>query len=70
MYKAELVETGESVAIKVQRPDMLEKFSLDLYLLQHWGMLLDRIFTTFTNQAAYHQDLFDTFSRGSYSVRR
>ena len=45
---------------------MLQSFSLDLYLLQLWGVALDGLFTTVTKQAAYHEALFDTFSRGSY----
>jgi aarF domain-containing kinase len=67
VYKANLVETGETVAIKVQRPDMLQNFSLDLYLLQQLGVVMDAFNVTFTHQAAFHKDLFDTFSRGSYS---
>lgn len=66
VYKAQLVESGEDVAIKVQRPMTREAFSLDLYLLQKWGACLDGLFTTVTKQAAYHYGLFDTFSKGSY----
>lgn len=46
---------------------MLQKFSLDLFLLQLVGIGLDGLFTTVTKQAAYHHALFDTFSKGSYS---
>ena len=45
---------------------MLQKFSLDLFLLQLWGVALDGLFTTMTKQTAYHEALFDTFSRSSY----
>jgi predicted unusual protein kinase regulating ubiquinone biosynthesis (AarF/ABC1/UbiB family) len=66
VYQARL-KSNELVAIKVQRPGMRKSFSLDLYLLQKLGHGLDSLFTTFTKQSAYHEDLFDTFSRGSYS---
>ena len=67
VYKATLVETGEQVAIKVQRPGMLQSFSLDLFLLQLLGEVMDGFVTTFTKQAPYHRDLFNTFAMGSYS---
>lgn len=66
VYKAKLKESGDDVAIKVQRGNMLQSFSLDLFLLQIVGVGLDGLFTTVTKQAAYHEDLFDNFSKGSY----
>jgi len=66
VYQARLKESNQLVAIKVQRPGMLQSFSLDLYLLQKFGDILDSLFTTFTKQSAYHEDLYDTFARGSY----
>lgn len=38
VYKAKLRETGEIVAVKVQRPAVLETVSLDLYLARELGM--------------------------------
>jgi aarF domain-containing kinase len=67
VYKAKVCGTGEEVAIKVQRPNMLKSFSLDLYLLQKYGVILDAFVTTFTHQAPFHKELFDNFSQGSYS---
>jgi len=67
VYKAKLVETGEEVAIKIQRPGMLRSFSLDLFMLHMLGDAIDSFLTTFTRQAPYHRDLFDTFALGSYS---
>lgn len=49
VYKAEL--NGVEVAVKIQRPNMLTSFSLDLYLLQMWGDLVDSFTSTFTKQA-------------------
>lgn len=37
VYKARLRSNGEWVAVKVQRPDLLEKLSLDLYLIRCWA---------------------------------
>ena len=38
VYKAKLRETGETVAVKVQRPGVLETVSLDLYLAREAGL--------------------------------
>lgn len=43
VYKATLRETGETVAVKVQRPFVLETVSLDLHLVRELGLLLRRI---------------------------
>ncbi len=43
VYKATLRETGETVAIKVQRPAVLETVSLDLYLARELGMIARRL---------------------------
>lgn len=39
VYKATLRETGETVAVKVQRPGVLETVSLDLYLAREAGLI-------------------------------
>eukprot|EP00980_Cylindrotheca_fusiformis_P006630 scaffold1390_cov138-Cylindrotheca_fusiformis.AAC.33 len=39
VYKAVLRKTGETVAVKVQRPQVLETVSLDLYLARELGLL-------------------------------
>ena len=39
VYKAKLRETGETVAVKVQRPGVLETVSLDLYLAREAGLI-------------------------------
>lgn len=38
VYKATLRETGQTVAVKVQRPNVLETVSLDLYLAREIGL--------------------------------
>lgn len=39
VYKATLRDTGDEVAVKVQRPNVLETVSLDLYLARELGMI-------------------------------
>ena len=65
VYKAKL-KTGETVAIKVQRPDMIESVSLDLFLLNQYGLFLDTIFDILTEQVPFHVDFIDCFARGSF----
>lgn len=72
VYKAKMKDVeGNSksetaVAIKIQRPGMLESFSLDLFLLHLYGNSVDTFTSTFTKQVPYHRAFFDSFSRGSY----
>lgn len=40
VYRATLKETGETVAVKVQRPQVLETVSLDLYLARELGVFI------------------------------
>lgn len=40
VYKATLRDTNQTVAVKVQRPFVLETVSLDLYLIRRFGLLL------------------------------
>lgn len=65
VYKAKL--NNQNVAIKVQRPDMLEKVSLDLFLLNNYGCFLDTIFDVLTNQIPFHVAFIDCFARGSFN---
>lgn len=67
VYRAQLKPSGTDVAIKVQRPDTLQNFSLDLYLLQRLSILMDAFTTAFTKQPPFHQDLYESFAAGSYS---
>ncbi len=66
VYKAHL-RSGEIVAIKVQRPDMIEAVSLDLFLLNQYGVFLDTICNILTEQVPFHVDFIDCFARGSYN---
>ena len=44
VYKATLRETGQEVAIKVQRPNIMELVALDMYLLREAAPILKRTF--------------------------
>ena len=66
VYKAEVKETGQAVAIKIQRPDMLRRLSLDLFLLQTYGRIMDSICSVLTEQIPYHANFMDCFAQGSY----
>jgi len=75
VYKGRLVQQGANttknsgnvVAVKVQRPDIRRTFSLDLFLLQKIGVFVDVFTSVFTNQPPFHQPLYESFARGSYS---
>ena len=43
VYKATLRATGEEVAIKVQRPEIMEKIALDMHLVREFAALLKRL---------------------------
>eukprot|EP00966_Prymnesium_polylepis_P044599 1033700-Prymnesium_polylepis.1 len=43
VYKATLRSTGDEVAVKVQRPFVLETVSLDLHLARMAGLALRRV---------------------------
>jgi aarF domain-containing kinase len=65
VYKATL-KSGQNVALKIQRPDMIQKVSLDLFLLNQYGLLLDTIFEVLTNQIPFHVNFIDCFARASF----
>jgi aarF domain-containing kinase len=58
---------GMQVAVKVQRPDMLASFSLDLYLLKLIGATVDVVTSLLTKQPPFHTALYDSYAAGSYA---
>jgi aarF domain-containing kinase len=66
VFRGTIKETGEVVAIKIQRPDMVKRLSLDLYLLQCYGKAMDAICDVLTEQIPYHSAFINAFARGSY----
>lgn len=65
VYKARLRRTGATVAVKVQRPDMLRAVSLDLFLMRHYMSAVQFIKGQLTVQKPYDVALFDTFAAAS-----
>eukprot|EP00548_Thalassiothrix_antarctica_P012967 CAMPEP_0194171536 /NCGR_PEP_ID=MMETSP0154-20130528/6094_1 /TAXON_ID=1049557 /ORGANISM="Thalassiothrix antarctica, Strain L6-D1" /LENGTH=805 /DNA_ID=CAMNT_0038883869 /DNA_START=11 /DNA_END=2428 /DNA_ORIENTATION=- len=51
VYKARLKETGQDIAIKVQRPNIEEQVALDMYLLRTLGTVL-KLFANLNSDAA------------------
>jgi hypothetical protein len=43
VYKARLLASNEEVAIKIQRPDIMEQIALDMYLIREIGGILKRV---------------------------
>jgi predicted unusual protein kinase regulating ubiquinone biosynthesis (AarF/ABC1/UbiB family) len=67
VYKGKLVSTGEYVAIKVQRPQMLETVSKDLYVMRRAVEVYQKyIVTRFTAQTTDYQELLQVFATGFY----
>jgi serine/threonine protein kinase len=49
VYKAKLRTTGEEVAVKVQRPDVLHQIALDMHLIREAAPILKRTFNLNTD---------------------
>lgn len=73
VYRCRLRSTGEVVALKVQRPDMLRAVSLDLYLLRKYMLaveffkvnILTGVFGA-ADRSSFDVALLDTFANASY----
>lgn len=73
VYRCRIRSTGEQVALKVQRPDMLRAVSLDLYLLRNYMVgveifkeqILTGVFGA-ADRSAFDVRLLDTFASASY----
>lgn len=46
---------------------MIQSVSLDLFLLNQYGLFLDTLFGFLTEQVPFHVDFIDCFARGSYA---
>ena len=66
VYKATTKKTQEQVAIKVQRPDILEIVTLDIFLLLSYGKAVDKLSQIFTNQIPYHEAFLNGFAHGAF----
>lgn len=72
VFKCTLASTGQTVAVKVQRPDMVRSVSLDLYILRKYTQCVER-FKALLMQMKYlgtrkqfDVHLLDTFANASY----
>lgn len=66
VYKARIRATGQEVAIKVQRPDMLRKVSLDLYCLKRVAFMAEVVEKKFTAGKTNFRGLLLEWARGTY----
>lgn len=66
VHKGRLRKTGETVAVKVQRPDMLRKVSLDLYCLQAVAKFATNTQNRFTANRTDYLGLLNEWASGTY----
>eukprot|EP00871_Galdieria_phlegrea_P001954 jgi/Galph1/275/GphlegSOOS_G5108.1 len=66
VYYARLIATGEEVAIKVQRPDMLKKVTLDLYVMRKVASVMEKVQERLTASRVQYTALLDQWSRSMY----
>lgn len=66
VYKARLRATGEEVAIKIQRPDMLRKVSLDLYCMKKVAKFAEGVQAQFTANKTDYTSLLGEWAKGTY----
>ena len=71
VYKAKMCSkdpdsNSQEVAIKIQRPDIFESVTLDLFLLITYGKTVDKICSLLTNQIPYHKEFLNGFSSGAF----
>ncbi|KAJ9520016.1 hypothetical protein QJQ45_029968, partial [Haematococcus lacustris] len=67
VYKARLRDSGQQVAVKVQRPGALATISKDLYVLRRAVGVYERLVRRFTAQTTDYQQLLSTFAEGLYT---
>eukprot|EP00798_Chlamydomonas_sp_ICE-L_P018062 gene18062-24485_t len=67
VYRARVRETGEEVAVKVQRPAALSTISKDLYVLRRAVGVYEKLVRHFSKQTTDFQKLLSTFGEGLYS---
>lgn len=67
VYRATLRETGEEVAVKVQRPGALSTVSKDLYVLRRLADVTQPLIRRFTADETDYIALTETFAEGLYT---
>ena len=66
MYKATLKATGETVAIKIQRPACEETIALDLYILRWWSGVANLLTQGVLRRDVDVQSIIDDFGELIY----
>jgi len=67
VYRARVRETGQLVAVKVQRPGALATISKDLYVMRRAVGVYEKIMRRFTAQTTDYQELLSTYAEGLYT---
>jgi len=67
VYRAKLRETGQEVAVKVQRPGALSTISKDLYVLRRLADVVQPLIRRFTADETDYIALTETFAEGLYT---
>lgn len=67
VYRATLRETGEEVAVKVQRPGALGTVSKDLYVLRKLADVVQPLIRRFSSDETDYIALTETFAEGLYT---
>lgn len=65
VYRVTLVSGGETVAVKVQRPDMHQAVLRDLFIVRRIASWMQWVKTTVSRQRPYDVALVDTFGRAT-----
>jgi len=66
VYRGRLLSTGESVAVKVQRPGISSAVSLDLYIARLICQAADVLVPMVSEQKSMYVELCDCFAGGSW----
>jgi len=62
VYRVRLKDEGEEVAVKVQRPDMLQAVLRDIYIIRQYAKFVDYVKSKITNQRPFDVALIDKFA--------
>ena len=64
--KSSEAKPSQQVAIKIQRPDIFETVTMDLFLLVTYGKVADKLFSIITHQLPYHEPFLNGFAQGAF----
>ena len=67
VYRCRHRETGEVVAVKVQRPDVDSQVALDLHVVVQLATAAAAVRRRLTAQAGFDEQLMEAFAGGSYA---